>query len=33
LFHRGLAWTDKGDYDRAIADYSAAIRLNPKKGG
>src|SRR5262249_52469024 len=27
---RGIAWHDKGDLDRAIADYSEAIRLNPK---
>jgi tetratricopeptide (TPR) repeat protein len=28
--NRGSAWYDKGDYDRAIADYAEAIRLNPK---
>ena len=27
---RGRATTDKGDYDRAIADYNEAIRLDPK---
>ena len=27
---RGYAWADKGDPDRAIADYDAAIRLDPK---
>jgi tetratricopeptide (TPR) repeat protein len=27
--NRGHAYTDKGDYDRAIADLSNAIRLNP----
>jgi lipoprotein NlpI len=27
---RGLAWSDKKDYDRAIADYTEAIRLNPQ---
>jgi len=27
---RGSAWRDKGDVDRAIADYSEAIRLDPK---
>ena len=27
---RGIAWHDKGDLDRAIADYNEAIRLNPK---
>ncbi len=26
----GNAWYDKGEYDKAIADYSEAIRLNPK---
>jgi tetratricopeptide (TPR) repeat protein len=28
-FHRGLAYSDKRDYDKAIADYSAAVKLNP----
>ena len=28
--NRGLAWRDKGDLDRAIADYNEAIRLDPK---
>jgi tetratricopeptide (TPR) repeat protein len=27
---RGGAWTDKREYDRAITDYSEAIKLNPK---
>jgi lipoprotein NlpI len=27
---RGNAWRGKGEYDRAIADYNEAIRLNPK---
>ena len=27
---RGNAYDDKGDYDRAIADYNEAIRLDPK---
>ena len=27
---RGLAYRRKGDFDRAIADYSQMIRLNPK---
>jgi tetratricopeptide (TPR) repeat protein len=26
----GLAYRVKGDYDRAIADYSEAIRINPR---
>ena len=29
---RGNAWSCKGDQDKAIADYTAAIRLNPKEG-
>src|SRR5438477_10043037 len=28
--NRGIAWHFKGDNDRAIADYTEAIRLNPK---
>ena len=28
--NRGLAYYEKGDLDRAIADYSEAIRLDPK---
>ena len=28
---RGNAWSCKGDNDKAIADYTAAIRLNPKE--
>src|ERR1700730_4847024 len=28
--HRGDAHYGKGDYDRAVADYSEAIRLDPK---
>jgi tetratricopeptide (TPR) repeat protein len=27
---RGLAWINKGELDRAIADFTQAIRLNPK---
>src|SRR5580692_12188206 len=27
---RGIAYKDKGDYDRAIQDYDQAIRLSPK---
>jgi tetratricopeptide (TPR) repeat protein len=26
---RGLVWSKKGDYDRAIADFSKALALNP----
>ena len=29
LNNRAGAWWDKGDFDRAIADYSAAVRLDP----
>ena len=28
--NRGRAYEKKGDHDRAIADYSEAIRLDPK---
>ena len=28
--HRGLAYRSKGDHDRSIADFSEAIRLDPK---
>ena len=29
-FHnRGIAWADKRDYGRAIADYNEALRINP----
>jgi tetratricopeptide (TPR) repeat protein len=28
--NRGLAYKNKGDYDRAIADYNEAIRLDPE---
>ena len=27
--NRGVAYSNKGDYDRAIADYTKAIELNP----
>jgi tetratricopeptide (TPR) repeat protein len=27
---RGIAYYNKGDYDKAIADYTEAIRLDPK---
>ena len=30
FFNRGLAYSNKRETDRAIADYSEAIRLNPK---
>jgi tetratricopeptide (TPR) repeat protein len=28
-YRRGMAYKEKGDYDRAIADFTEAIRLNP----
>lgn len=31
-FQRGLSYYDKQEYDRAIADFSEAIRLNPNEG-
>jgi lipoprotein NlpI len=30
LVSRGVEWTNKNDYDRAIADYDAALRIDPK---
>jgi hypothetical protein len=27
--NRGLRYADKGDFKRAIADYTTAIRINP----
>jgi len=27
---RGLVWSDKGDYDKAIVDYTEAIEIDPK---
>lgn len=30
--NRGTAYAKKGDYDKAIIDYTAAIRINPKNG-
>jgi tetratricopeptide (TPR) repeat protein len=29
--NRGIAWQYKGDFDRAIADYSEALRLDPRQ--
>jgi len=31
LYNRGLAWYDKGDYDAAIADYTAARKTPEPK--
>src|SRR5262249_39416693 len=33
FYNRGNIWQRKGDYDRAIADYDNAIRLNPQHAG
>jgi tetratricopeptide (TPR) repeat protein len=30
--NRGVAYAAKGDYERAIADYDQAIRLDPANG-
>jgi tetratricopeptide (TPR) repeat protein len=29
-YKRALAYRDKGDYNEAIADFEAALRINPK---
>ena len=29
-YNRGLAWKSKKEYDKALADYAEAIRLDPK---
>jgi tetratricopeptide (TPR) repeat protein len=29
---RGIAWDRKGNYDKAIADYTKAIEIKPKNG-
>jgi tetratricopeptide (TPR) repeat protein len=29
-YNRGIAYKNKGQYDRAISDYDQAIKLNPK---
>jgi tetratricopeptide (TPR) repeat protein len=29
-FQSGVAWANKGDFDRAIADYTQALRINPQ---
>src|SRR5260221_266652 len=30
FYNRGIEWNDRRGYDRAIAEYSEAIRLNPQ---
>jgi tetratricopeptide (TPR) repeat protein len=32
FYGRGVAWHDKGEYDKAIKEYTASIRLVPKQG-
>ena len=32
-FSRGMGYYNKGDYDRAIADYDKSIRLKPDDAG
>ena len=29
-YNRGISYIEKGEFDKAIADYTEAIRLNPK---
>jgi tetratricopeptide (TPR) repeat protein len=29
-FNRGIAWVNKGEFAKAITDYSEAVKLNPK---
>jgi tetratricopeptide (TPR) repeat protein len=29
-YNRSIAWTNKADYDKAIADCTEAIRIDPK---
>jgi tetratricopeptide (TPR) repeat protein len=31
-YNRGIAWERKGEYDKAITDYTESIRLDPKHG-
>jgi tetratricopeptide (TPR) repeat protein len=31
-YNRGIAYSSKGDHDRAIQDYDRAIELDPKYG-
>src|SRR5580704_13317410 len=31
--NRGIAYANKGDYDRAIADFNEEIRLHPDNAG
>ncbi len=32
-YHSGRVWSEKKEYEKAIADYSEAIRLDPKHAG
>ena len=31
-YNRGCSYVKQGDYDKAIADFTAAIQINPKAG-
>ena len=31
IINRGIAYDKKGDYDRAIEDYTKAIKLDPTR--
>ena len=31
-YNRGIAYGNKGELDKAIADFTEAIRLDPKDG-
>jgi tetratricopeptide (TPR) repeat protein len=30
FYNRGIAYSDKGQYDRAIQDFDQAVQLNPR---
>lgn len=32
-YNRGIAYDNKGEYDRAIADYNKALEINPRHAG
>jgi tetratricopeptide (TPR) repeat protein len=33
LFHRGMCWTAKSEFERAVADYGASIAIYPNHPG